>query len=78
MVISKFLLFEKKKLNLTPAQALLLMLLRKKASENIVGRGEKASNQHCLPFPCFQPSPTQILICESHLSSGNIFNVNKS
>ena len=33
----------------------LLMTVKNKAFENIVGKGENASNQHCPPPP---PSPT--------------------
>ena len=37
------------------------MPLKKKPLENIVGKGEKAGNQHFLPFPqCFLPFTEQI------------------
>ena len=36
--------------------------LKKKAFENIVGKGENAGDQHFLLFPqCFLPVPKQIL-----------------
>ena len=41
---------------------------RKKAFENIVGKGENAGNQHFLLFPqCFLPFLKQIPIFGSHL-----------
>ena len=44
------------------------MTLRKKAFENIVGKGENASNQHFLLFPqCFLPFLCQSSVFESHL-----------
>ena len=37
-------------------QSRLLLTLKKKAFENIVGKEENAGNQHFLPFPqCFLP-----------------------
>ena len=49
-------------------QSRLLTPLKKKAFENIVGKGENAGNQHFLLFPqCFLFFPTQILIFESGL-----------
>ena len=51
------------------AQSRLLTSLGKKALENIVGKGENASNQHFLLFPqCFLPFPEQILIFKLHFS----------
>ena len=47
-------------LNSVPHNPRLLMTLRKKPLENIVGNGENASNQHFLLFPqCFLPFPKQ-------------------
>ena len=45
-----------------------LMTLRKKTSENIVGKGENAGNQHFLLFSqCFIPFQNQISIFDSLL-----------
>ena len=55
--------------------------LHKKAFENIVVKGENASNQHFLLFPqCFLPFPIQISIFQLHffLSSANAFNLDRS
>ena len=50
-------------------QSRLLMMLRKRPFENIVGKGENAGNQHFLLFPqCFLPFPNQISIFHFHLS----------
>ena len=44
-------------------QSRLLLTLKEKAFENIVGKGENAGSQHFLLFPqCFLPFPKQILI----------------
>ena len=49
-------------------QSRLLTTRKKKAFENILGKGENAGNQHFLLFPkCFLPFPKQMLIFESHL-----------
>ena len=49
------------------------MTLKKKPSENIVGKGENAGNQHFLLFPqCFLPFQKQISIFQS---SANAFNL---
>ena len=45
------------------------MILRKKAFENIVGKGENADNQHFLLFPqCFLYLPKQFPIFESQFT----------
>ena len=42
-----------KNIKIFTTQSRLLMTLKKKAFENIVGKGENAGNQHFLPFPTF-------------------------
>ena len=45
-----------------------LTTLKKKAFENILGKGENAGNQNFVLSPkCFLPFTKQILIFESHL-----------
>ena len=45
-----------------PHKPRFLMMLKKRAFENIVGKGENAGNQHFLLFPqCFLPYQIQIL-----------------
>ena len=54
---------------------------KKKAFENIVGKGENAGNQHFLLFPqCFLPCQRKILTILASLksSSANAFNLDKS
>ena len=52
----------------TITQFRLLMTVRKKPLENIVGKVENAGNQHFLLFPrCFLPFQCQISIVCSHL-----------
>ena len=49
-------------------QSRLLMALKWKPFENIVGKGENAVKQHFLPFPqCFLPFPKQISIFQRNL-----------
>ena len=49
-------------------QSQLLMTLRSKPFENIVGEGEIAVNQHFLLFPqCFLPFPKQFSVVQTHL-----------
>ena len=49
-------------------QSRLLMTVRKKALENIVGKGENAGNQHFLLFlQCFLPFLKQISSFQFHL-----------
>ena len=49
-------------------QSKLLLTLRKKPYENIVGKGENAGNQHFLFFPqCFLPIPKRISVFKLHL-----------
>ena len=49
-------------------QCQFLTMLKKKAFENIVGKGENAGNQHFLLFPqYFTPIPNQISLFELHL-----------
>ena len=58
-----------------------LTTLGKKPLENIVGKGEKAGNQHFLLFPqCFLPFPKQNVIFGFmfNLSSTKAFNLNQS
>ena len=44
-----------------------------------MGKGENAGNQHFLLFPkCFLPFSNQISISQSHLSSANAFNLDRS
>ena len=44
------------------------MTLKKKAFENIFGKGENAGNQHFLLFQkCFVPFQEQVSILDSHL-----------
>ena len=46
-----------------------LMILKQRAFENIVGKGENAGNQHFLLIPqCFLPFSNQISISHPHLS----------
>ena len=49
-------------------QSRLLKIQRKKALENIVGKGENVDNQHFLLFPhCFLPFPSQSSVFHLHL-----------
>ena len=62
-------------------QSRFLTTFRKKTSEDIVGKGENAGNQHFLLFPqCFQPFQTQISIFQPlfFCPSANAFNLNQS
>ena len=54
--------------------------LKKRAFENIVGKGENAGHQHFLLFSCFlQLSKTKIIIqAKLDLSSANAFNLVKA
>ena len=57
------------------------MTLKKKAYENMVGKGENTGNQHFLLFPqCFLLFPKPISSFELHfdLSSINAFNLDKA
>ena len=58
-----------------------LKTLKKKAFENIVGKGENAGHQHFLLFPqCFLPDQRQkiIILVTLTLSSANAFNLVES
>ena len=57
----------------------ILMTLRKKTFENIVGKGEKAGNQHFLLFlKCFLPYKRKSLPYELELLSANPLNFHQS
>ena len=57
----------------------LLTTLRRKAFENILGKGESAGNQHFLLFPqCFLPFPKQSFLVTFDLLFANAFNLDKS
>ena len=52
------------------------MTLKKKSTENIVEKGENASDQHFLLFTqCLLSCPKEISISQSLLSSANTFNL---
>ena len=63
-------------INSLPNDPDFLTTLKKKAVENVVGKGEKAGSQHFLLFPkCFLPIPKRSSFI---LSSANDFNLDQS
>ena len=64
---------------LLPTKPRILTTLKRKAFENIVGKGENAGNQYSLLFPqCFLPYEREKSLFQQHSSLVNAFNLVQS